>query len=130
MKPTRGSDPPCCPEAACGQAAAHPSSAMTLRRVNRQVGMARAPASELQHCMPQPIWRCRRALQPASAAARALDPTLVRRVRSSRLLALGPLSACEEGEPLEQVHVLLVLEQRPVQRRDELPRIALAQGLG
>src|SRR3954452_12442250 len=35
-----------------------------------------------------------------------------------------------EGQLLEEVHVLLVLEEGAVQRRDELPRIALAQLLG
>src|SRR5262245_27923967 len=42
-------------------------------------------------------------------------------------LALPP---CKERETLEQVHVLLVLQERPVQRRDQLPRVALAQRLG
>src|SRR5262249_21790911 len=37
------------------------------------------------------------------------------------------LAARQERQPLEQVHVLLVLEQRAVQRRDQLARIALAQ---
>ena len=37
------------------------------------------------------------------------------------------LPAAQEGEPLEQMHVLLVLQQRAVQRRDQLPRVALAQ---
>jgi hypothetical protein len=35
-----------------------------------------------------------------------------------------------ERQPLEQVHVLLILDHRAVQRRDQLLRIALAQGLG
>src|SRR5262245_59574531 len=39
------------------------------------------------------------------------------------------LTARHEGEPLEQVHVLLVLDQRAVQRRDELLGVALAQRL-
>ncbi|MGY4326052.1 hypothetical protein ACVWWG_000466 [Bradyrhizobium sp. LB7.2] len=32
----------------------------------------------------------------------------------------------QERQPLEQMHVLLVLEQRAVQRRDQLARVALA----
>src|SRR3954464_13767068 len=43
---------------------------------------------------------------------------------------LPPLPPGHEGELLEQVDVLLVLEEGAVQRRDELPRIALAQLLG
>src|SRR5262245_50087028 len=43
--------------------------------------------------------------------------------------ALTLLAPRHEGEPLEQVHVLLVLDQRAVQRRDELLGVALAQRL-
>src|SRR5580704_3459760 len=38
-----------------------------------------------------------------------------------------PLAAAQKGEPLEQMHVLLVLEQGAVQRRDEFLGVALAQ---
>src|SRR5258708_5010004 len=41
-----------------------------------------------------------------------------------------PFSPRHEGQPLEQVHILLVLEQRPVQRRDQLLGVALAQDFG
>src|SRR5262249_11486783 len=44
-------------------------------------------------------------------------------------LALS-LPAGDEGKPLEQVHVLFVLEQCAVQRRDQLARVTLAQRLG
>src|SRR5262249_55038762 len=37
------------------------------------------------------------------------------------------LAPAQERQPLEQMHVLLVLEQRAVQRRDQLARVALAQ---
>src|ERR1700730_14719408 len=37
------------------------------------------------------------------------------------------LSAGEKRQPLEQVHVLLVLQQRAVQRRDQLARIAFPE---
>src|SRR3984885_2162158 len=40
------------------------------------------------------------------------------------------LPSCQERQTLEEVHVLLVLEQRAVQRRDELGRVLLAQRLG
>src|SRR3954468_19934953 len=49
---------------------------------------------------------------------------------SSTRAGSPPLPPRHEGELLEQVHVLLVLEEGAVQRRDELPRIALAQLLG
>src|SRR5579863_8926585 len=41
-----------------------------------------------------------------------------------------PLPPAQESELLEQVHVLLVLEQCAVQGRDQLFRLALAQGFG
>ncbi len=44
----------------------------------------------------------------------------------ARLLALA---AAHEGEPLEQVSVLLVLDQGARERGDELARVALAQRL-
>ena len=37
------------------------------------------------------------------------------------------LSSAQERQPLEQMHVLLVLEQRAMQRRDQFSRVALAQ---
>jgi len=40
------------------------------------------------------------------------------------------LTPRHENEPFKQVNVLLVLEQRAVQRRDQLGRVLLAQGLG
>ena len=40
-----------------------------------------------------------------------------------------PLAAAEEGELLEQMHVLLVLEQGAMQRRDQFLGVALAQCL-
>ena len=36
-------------------------------------------------------------------------------------------SSAEERQPLEQMHVLLVLQQRAVQRRDQLARVALPE---
>ena len=41
----------------------------------------------------------------------------------------APLAPRHERQPFEQMHVLLVLEQRAVQRRDQLLGIALAQNL-
>src|SRR5882672_7891209 len=41
-----------------------------------------------------------------------------------------PLPPIEERQPLEEMHVLLALEQRAVQRRDELARLLGAQRLG
>src|SRR6202034_3867129 len=49
-----------------------------------------------------------------------------RRLRATWLLALAPAQKCD---PLEQMHVLLVLEQRAVQRRDQFLGVALAQRL-
>src|SRR4029077_13468537 len=37
------------------------------------------------------------------------------------------LASAQERQPLEQMHVLLVLEQRAVQRRDQLARITLPE---
>src|SRR6516165_11716846 len=42
---------------------------------------------------------------------------------------LPAFASCHERQALELVYVLLVLDQRAVQRRDELLRIALAQRL-
>src|SRR5215211_75634 len=55
-----------------------------------------------------------------------------KRVRAARGFpgALPPLAPRREGELLEEMHVLLVLEEGSAQRRDELPRIALTQGIG
>src|SRR5436305_1123018 len=54
--------------------------------------------------------------------------------RQSSAFLMPPSRPCfaagEEGEALEQVHILLVLEQRAVQRRDQLVRVLLAQGFG
>src|SRR6476469_3241525 len=44
--------------------------------------------------------------------------------------ASAALPPCHEGELLEQVHVLLVLQEGAVQRRDKLAQIALAELLG
>jgi hypothetical protein len=46
------------------------------------------------------------------------------------LAATGAALARHEGQTLEQMHVLLVLEQRAVQRRDELLGILGAQRVG
>src|SRR4051812_41995700 len=47
------------------------------------------------------------------------------------ILAPSPRSShfppAQERQPLEQMHVLLVLQERAMQRRDQFPRIALAQ---
>src|ERR1700722_12185360 len=40
-----------------------------------------------------------------------------------------PLAPAQKRHPLEQMHVLLVLEQRAVQRRDQFLGVALAQRL-
>jgi hypothetical protein len=51
-------------------------------------------------------------------------------IGGTSLKASSPLATCEKREPLEQVHILLVLDERAMQRRNELFRIALAQRLG
>src|SRR5512132_2737719 len=43
---------------------------------------------------------------------------------------LTALAAAEEGEALKQMHVLFVLQQRTVQRRDQLARVVRTQQLG
>ena len=53
-----------------------------------------------------------------------------RRARAPSDFSRPYLSPCHEGQSLEQMHVLFVLEQRAMQRWDELLRIALAQSLG
>src|SRR5258706_7321329 len=62
--------------------------------------------------------------QIASAARRALTP-------ASWLPCLiespSHLSSAEEGQAFEQMHVLLVLQQRAVQRREPLSRVAPPQ---
>src|SRR5580704_16087629 len=50
--------------------------------------------------------------------------------RRSRKKNLTSIPAVKEQQLLEQLHVLLVLEQRAIQGRDELLRIVAAQGLG
>src|SRR6266852_4315038 len=50
--------------------------------------------------------------------------------RRSRKKNLTSIPAMKEQQLLEQLHVLLVLEQRAIQRRDQLLRIVAAQGLG
>ena len=65
-----------------------------------------------------------------SRAGRARARKLAPRRGSRRFNADGlrsPFPAAQEGELLEQVHVLLVLEQGAVQRRDQLLGVALAQ---
>ena len=54
-----------------------------------------------------------------------MPPILVRSGRIGRQLLLSPPR--HEGEALEKVRVLLVLDQRACQRRHKLARIALAQ---
>jgi hypothetical protein len=44
-------------------------------------------------------------------------------------LVASSLPAIQKGEPLEQMHILLVLEQRAVQRRNQFFWIALAKRL-
>src|ERR1700734_1035808 len=62
------------------------------------------------------------------AAGRALVKIASnRKLRQKRgLLALAPAQKCD---PLEQMHILLVLEQRAVQRRDQFLGVTLAQRL-
>src|SRR5690242_6617539 len=44
--------------------------------------------------------------------------------------ASAPLPPVQERQPLQEMHVLLALQERAVQRRDELAGIFRAQGLG
>ena len=43
---------------------------------------------------------------------------------------LLPLPPVQERQPLEKLHILLVLQERAMQRRDELARVALSERLG
>src|SRR5262249_7449452 len=61
---------------------------------------------------------------PAMARRDPISP------RSSKAIASAPLAPRHERQPLEQMHVLLVLDQRAGERWDELFRVALAQRLG
>src|SRR4051794_34615935 len=70
---------------------------------------------------------------PGRIAAHAVQALRHRRAAwqgSERALKASALPPRHEGELLEEVHVLLVLEEGAVQRRDELARVALAQLLG
>src|SRR5690242_10571752 len=49
--------------------------------------------------------------------------------RSSEHASSSGLAARQEGEAFQKMDILLVLEERTVQRRDEFLRIAFAQGL-
>ena len=51
------------------------------------------------------------------------------RPRGRRASGPARLAPCHEGQPFEQHHVLLVLDERTMERRHELARVALAQGL-
>jgi hypothetical protein len=69
------------------------------------------------------LWIASRSL---SSGAHSRDP-LARYDDLNPLSLSSHLSSAEEGEALEQMHILLVLQQRAVQRRDQLARIALPQ---
>src|SRR5436190_976836 len=67
-------------------------------------------------------------METGTLAERSSRKKLVNMGRSPFLLALLP--AGHEGQPLEEMHVLLVLEQRTVQRRNELLGILRPQRVG
>src|SRR5690606_32204798 len=80
-----------------------------------------------------------RCSSPSSSVRYSVRVTLRPPLRSAKkksssmsILALRGLrlavAACHEHHPLEQVHVLLVFEQRAVQRRQQLAVAVLAQG--
>src|SRR4051794_35651659 len=55
-------------------------------------------------------------------------PYMGERTPAARVALAAPaLPAHHEGQLLEEAHILLVLEERPMQRRDQLAWIALAQ---
>src|SRR6185437_7849179 len=57
--------------------------------------------------------------------------SLLRNRRNFKSATLAPaFAAMEKGKPLEELHILLVLQECAVERRDELGGIALAQGFG
>src|SRR6185437_8700559 len=63
--------------------------------------------------------------------------TFIGSISSAEVSASSPVRshslhfpAAQECQPLEQMHVLLVFQERAVQRRDQLARIALPQHLG
>src|SRR3982075_4357300 len=53
--------------------------------------------------------------------------TWLPRMWRPRLAARSNLAPAQERQPLEQVHILFVLQQRAVQRRDQLARVTLPQ---
>ena len=71
----------------------------------------------------------RRARSRERKAARQAHGRRRRSRGRRRSRASPPLPSRHKRQPLKQMHVLLVLEQRAVQRRDQLLRIALAQQL-
>src|SRR5438874_2059368 len=79
---------------------------------------------------PQAGRGSRKAPRPARAG-RGRDPRRRRgRVRGDAALALTAFAPVYKGEALEELDVLLVLEQGPVQRWDQLRRIARSLHIG
>src|ERR1700739_2182919 len=70
------------------------------------------------------------AVAKPGSAARRVKCLIMMRPRWLRRDVSPPFAARHEGEALAQMHVLLILEKRDVQRRDQALWIALAQGLG
>src|SRR5246127_5940599 len=57
--------------------------------------------------------------------------SVLRNRRNFKSATLAPaFAAMKEREPLEELHILLVLQERAVERWDELAGITLAQGCG
>src|SRR4029077_3398815 len=117
-----------------------PRNAPRCARVTARRGSKRRSARwcRRRNCRPsrrsptaQPIRLRRRRLRRLRSSAMA-STRVFRRVRrnNARPKTSSPLATCQKGEPLEQVHILLVLDERAMQRRNELFRIALAQRLG
>src|ERR1051326_3744200 len=74
--------------------------------------------------MPAPAMTTSKCSVLIASALSILLWTFIGPVPRSRRLHFPP---AQEGQPLEQMHVLLVLQQRAVQRRDKFSRIAFAQ---
>src|ERR1043166_1171129 len=74
--------------------------------------------------MPAPAMTTSKCSVPSVAAGSILLWTFIGVALRCSPLHFPP---AQKRQPLEQMHVLLVLQQRAVQRRDQLSRIALAQ---
>src|SRR5690606_1490856 len=73
------------------------------------------------------IWTCACAPEATKVPSPAIRASSQDRAAGFKAPSSARIAAGEEGQPLEQVDVLFVLQQRAVQRRDHLFRVALRQ---